>query len=60
MRQILRQLGEADSINVGARLQQAVKPAFISAKFLCVLICVGKIFELSTELLSPIVFSLAS
>jgi len=43
MRQFLRQQGEADSINVGALIQQARKPAFNSAKFLCV----DKLFELN-------------
>jgi hypothetical protein len=60
MRQFLRQWCEADSINVGTLLQQALKPAFSSAKFLCVAIYVGKIVELNTGMVAPLVCSLAS
>ena len=60
MRQFLRQRGEAGSINVGALLKRALKHALFSDRFLCVVICVGKIFELNAKLFAPFVCSLAS
>lgn len=46
MRQFPRHRSEADSVNVGALLQQALQPAFGPARFLCVVVCAGRIFEI--------------